>query len=163
MPRKASIDTMPISVRLPKKWIDHLGRSELGVSEEIRRRIERTLEQDEFDPHTRELCDDIMSMAEEINHYSVGEADWHANIKSHEAVKVAIGAWLDMIKPPDPDGVALADLPGPKDPETLGRATAKFRLKAKRYFSDRPEARERSDALTRRSHKLVRANKGKPL
>jgi hypothetical protein len=124
------------AVVLPPEVLDRLRQSERGVSEEIRRRIALTLEQDAIDPATRELLAAVTWIAGELHRQS--RASWHAFPKAHEALSVAIQTWLEMVKPKEPGGAAN-DLLSPDDPPTLGRSIARHyqRFKAEMEKTDR--------------------------
>jgi hypothetical protein len=101
-----------------------------SLGEEIRQRLERSLNDDAIDPKTRELGTDVMWLASEINHQSGDQAPWHAHDRAHEALATALLTWLELIKPAT--SAAVRELFGPNDPQTLGRVTARHlqRLKA---------------------------------
>jgi hypothetical protein len=100
---------------------ERLSSSELGLSEEIRQRIDRTLYEDQFDSQTRELAVDIMQIADMVKDTKVA---WHENPRAFEAFSVAVAEWLKVIEPKWRGGAA-DDLLGPMDPGTLGLTIAR--------------------------------------
>jgi hypothetical protein len=90
---------------------------------EIRRRIDRTLDEETFDQQTRELADSIMWMADEVSR-QVG-SPWHSTKKGRHAVAVAIQQFMQATAPLE--GTS-EDLFGPDDPPTLGRTIARHFL-----------------------------------
>jgi hypothetical protein len=106
---------------------DQLKESERGLSEEIRERIERTLEWDTHDEPTRELAADIMGIAHELNRQT-GVA-WHTNSVAHDALAAAVQLLLENTKPPA-GSAAVSDL-FVGDPRTRGRSVAQFYLRIK--------------------------------
>ena len=100
---------------------ERLSKSEVGVSEEIRQRVERTFHEDNFDLQTRELAGAVMWMADQVQRDT--NVPWHDNPRAHEALSEAIVTWLGMIRPAWRG--AVSDLFGPDDPQTLGRAIAR--------------------------------------
>src|SRR5262245_4422164 len=74
--------------------------SGLSLGEEIRRRLERTLDEDAQDVKTRELVDDIRRLAVMVFAHTHAKHRWHAHPKSHEALTEAVATWLEGLKPP---------------------------------------------------------------
>lgn len=110
------------AVVLPPDVLEQLRRSERGVSEEVRRRVDRTLDEDAFDEQTRALGDAIMWIADEVSR-QVGHP-WHVTVKGRQAVAVAIQHFLEASIPPT-ESLAVELLFGPDDPPTLGRTIAR--------------------------------------
>lgn len=125
MPRKSGKRDARIQtgLRLEPEVLDQLRKSSLGVSEEIRRRIDLTLAADVYDEPTRELAADIMAIAHEISQQAGLGSSWHNNRKANEALAAALQTWLEGLKPMPSGGVS--DLFGPDDPATLGRTIAR--------------------------------------
>jgi plasmid stability protein len=109
-----------------------------SIAEEIRKRINITLENEKIDPATQELATDIMQLAEWISREK--RFSWHSHPKAHEAFVEAIKEWLAELKPKRNDPVALpSDLMwGNDDPSTLGRSIARHyrRFKTEMEKSD---------------------------
>jgi hypothetical protein len=110
------------AVVLPADVLDHLRKSERGVSEEIRTRVALTLKQDAIDPVTRELCQVVADTAATIiQNFGVS---WHSNPKAHAVFVTALAEHLAGYKPGPSGGVT--DLLGPDDPpETIGKMLAR--------------------------------------
>jgi hypothetical protein len=100
---------------------DQLRQSAIGLSEEIRQRVDRTLYEDQFDAQTREFAVDIMHIADMVKDTGV---TWHQNPKAFEAFSIAVAEWLKVIEPKWVGGAA-DDLLGPVDPGTLGVTIAR--------------------------------------
>src|SRR5258707_11264059 len=71
-----------------------------SVSEEIRRRLDRSIDEDQFDFKSREIGNDVMWIAS-----MVLQKIWVRPVSSndprmHEALSIAITAWLELNKPP---------------------------------------------------------------
>jgi hypothetical protein len=105
-----------LPVALPADLRDQLeaaaGVAGHSVAEEIRRRIARTIGADAYDEPTRELADDIMRMAAEVE-LETGAA-WHSHAGSHAAFRQAILSRLSRLKP---EGfTAFGERPHQSDP-----------------------------------------------
>jgi hypothetical protein len=103
--------------------LDKLRKGSGGVSEEIRRRIDRTLFEDGYSQATRSLADAAMWIADEIDR-QVG-APWHTSRNGHLAVATALQTWLVELCAPDAASDPTQDSFGPDDPGTLGRSVAR--------------------------------------
>jgi hypothetical protein len=131
--------------------IDPVSRAELesaastagrSVAEEVRRRLAKSFLDERYNATTRELADDVMWMADEIDRLSNSASveiwstrrprlvSWADNPNAHAAFAAALRTWLEIIGPKP--SVGASALFGPGDPETLGRAVAQGyrRLKA---------------------------------
>jgi hypothetical protein len=97
--------------------LEQLRSSERGVSEEVRRRVALTFEQDAIDPVTRELRDGLLNIAALLR--SDFAADWHALPWAHKAFAAAIVQRLAEYAPPERPNLAVDALFDP--PETIGR------------------------------------------
>jgi hypothetical protein len=110
------------AVVLPPDVLDQLRRSELGVSEEIRRRVALTLEDDAYDAPTRELVRGIMRLAAEVER-ETGCA-WHDHSGAHLAFRQAILSRLARLKPKQ-GPITFGERPhqtGPgDDPQIIGQ------------------------------------------
>jgi len=131
---------------------ERLKRSDAGVSEEIRRRVERTfIEDDAADAQTRELASDVIALVKDIR--ALAGSDWHRHPDVHQAVVEAVKTWLEGIAPPEMKSRgAEHDLFGfltGDDPLTIGRTVARQRL-AKR---PRPHTMTNLGNLIRRMKK----------
>jgi hypothetical protein len=121
MGKKRGVHT---AVVLPPEVLDQLRKSERAVSEEIRRRIARTFEQDAADPVMRELCNGISRIADKLRQ-DFG-ADWHASPRAHQAFVAAVAQRIAQYTPPTgTESAARSDLVGTvgvdDPPETIGR------------------------------------------
>lgn len=127
-----------MGVALPDYLRDKLAAcsraADRSIAEEIRRRLERSFEIDARDELTRDLVSAAIWIAADISS-QVG-APWHATQKGRQAVATGIRHYVETAAPPVRSG-AVEDLFGPDDPETLGRASA-------RYYQ-RIEARKKAD------------------
>lgn len=115
------------AVVLSQETIDRLKQSERGLSEEIRRRVNQSLNDDAYDPQTRDLGAAVMWLADQLRQHT--GAPWHATSKGHEALDEALRTYLSTLKQP-PES-AFSDLFGPDDPQTLGRAIARHYVRFK--------------------------------
>jgi hypothetical protein len=99
--------------------------SGVSLSEEVRRRLVRTLQEDARDQNLRSLIDDIAGVIE-ILKFKTG-TDWHSDAATHAAFRAAILALVGERKPDGfphfsaphellGGGVSVGD-----DPETIGR------------------------------------------
>jgi hypothetical protein len=96
--KQERVDTLQIAVRLPREMHDQLRQGDLGnVSEEIRRRIERTLQQDAIDPITRELVTGIVNLAADAQAF-LGAA-WHSSQAVQEVFAAAVALRVAAYKP----------------------------------------------------------------
>jgi hypothetical protein len=115
---------------------DRLRQSPIGLSEEIRRRVNRTFIEDQFDAQTRELADDIMELARlvqvQIASTPGSQPPWHANPGAYQALTVAMATWM-KINEPKWAGGAADDLAGPLEPNTWGVTLATTYRQVKEY------------------------------
>jgi hypothetical protein len=95
-PRDESIQT---AVRIPREMHERLKKSELGVSEEIRRRVEQSFEADAYDRQTREFATVVQDAAREVE-IELGRA-WHQDGGAHRTYRRAILRVLSKWRPPD--------------------------------------------------------------
>jgi hypothetical protein len=79
-----------------------------SLGEEIRQRLERTIEQDAIDPVTRELLAGIVNLAAAVQ-TDIG-ATWHAHQEVHAVFAAAIAQRLAALKPvhKSPEGAFIA-------------------------------------------------------
>jgi hypothetical protein len=113
------------AIRLPGAMHERLKQSAAGVSEEIRRRVERTFaEDDAADAQTRELASDVVWLANKMSGLGVS---WQQNERAHSALAAAIAAWLDLNKPKVSGRVpGVTDLFAEQlDPQTVGSMLAR--------------------------------------
>jgi hypothetical protein len=94
------VESVPTAIRLPREMHDRLRQSELGVSEEIRRRVERTFAEDALDPVTRELLAGITDLAAGVR-TDLG-APWHAYGEVLNVFAAAVAQHLSDYKPLSP-------------------------------------------------------------
>jgi hypothetical protein len=100
-------------------------KSDRSIADEIRNRIERTIDQDLFDPATRKLGLAIMELARGIQENS--GCRWYEQPKAHEALAEGVATLLDGLKPPA--SAPTEDQWGPDDPRTVGRLLARSTLR----------------------------------
>ena len=128
-----------ISIALDAETRDELEERAIAVgrsiADEIRRRIERTLYEDKFDPETRDLAFDIMTLAAEVEH--LNGIPWHKHPKAHQALAEAVMTWLDGLTPKDPQfSESFAATLFRDDPRTVGRTLARsLRLRKQADFT----------------------------
>jgi hypothetical protein len=84
-------------VRLPKTVFERLKESELGVSGDMRRRLDWTFDLEPVDEPTQALLTRIARMAEEVQ-LETG-ADWHDHPGAFAAFRQAILSSLARLKP----------------------------------------------------------------
>jgi hypothetical protein len=109
------------------------GGSGKSLADEIRTRVERTFEQDAIDEESRELAGDIMRIADQINRDTL--SSWRWKPRAREALAAALQTYLAMTEPP-PEGPPIATTSDlfdafADDPQTLGRAVARYYLSLK--------------------------------
>jgi hypothetical protein len=108
-------------LRLEAEILDRLRSGKLGLSDEIRDRLQRTFKEDEFDPVVREVRDVVVEVARLID----GDygRPWHQSPRGHRAFMVALAAVLGEFEPEVSVGASElmeADL----EPESIGRVRA---------------------------------------
>jgi hypothetical protein len=118
--RKRGIHT---AVVLEPEVLERLRTSKEGVSFEIRERIRRTLEQEEFEAPSRALANAAMVLADEISRQS--GTPWHATRKGRQAIVAAFQQLVEEL--PEPQTNSPEDK-FTDDPATLGRAIARLHL-----------------------------------
>jgi hypothetical protein len=136
--KKGKSPTVQTAVRLPRDMHERLKQSEAGVSEEIRRCVQRAFDMDALDPDTRELAADMLELAELVRFDVAG--NWNSHPGAHAAFRAAVIALIDERKPKGaPIFGAARDLLGAgisksDDPDTIGRALVRHyhRVKAER-------------------------------
>jgi hypothetical protein len=116
-------ETIQTALRLPVEMHEKLKQSELGVSEEIRGRLDYSFFLDGHDSDTRSLANAVLWMARQIQH-DTGIA-WHENAKASEALSVAFQTYLALTAQPPFKGPSIPDEKFVDDPATLGRAVAR--------------------------------------
>jgi hypothetical protein len=97
------------AVRLPREMHDRLRGSDLGVSEEIRRRVEQSFGWEGFDAPTRMLLMRVGRLAF-LMPPQTGHA-WHAHAGAHEVFRQAIAHLLARAAPPGEPMLDPAELP----------------------------------------------------
>jgi hypothetical protein len=107
-------------------------KSDRSIADEIRNRIERTIDQDVFDPATRKLGLAIMELAHGIQENS--GCRWYEQPKAHEALAEGVTTLIEGLKPP----ATAEDQWGPDDPRTVGRLLARSTLR-RREEAERDE------------------------
>jgi hypothetical protein len=80
------------ALRIHEQHFELLKNSPLGLSEEARRRIERSFLEDQIEPHTREVAAAIVRLAEAVKD-RVG-AEWHVHPRAFEAFIAAVSSRL---------------------------------------------------------------------
>jgi hypothetical protein len=117
-------DTVQTAVRLPREMLEKLRQSSDGVSEEIRTRLARTLEED-ADPPTRALVVAIDKLAVLVR-LQTGH-DWYSHPAAHRVFKQMIVSRLVHLKPSGEAVFGSDELPpmasrlvASDDPETMG-------------------------------------------
>jgi hypothetical protein len=114
-----------LTVALPPETRIHLtetaraeGRS---IAEEVRQRLNKTIEWDKLDPVTVELIEGLERIATLLR--TDFGAEWHDNPRAHEAFVTAVNQRLGAYAPPPEQlRTAASELFGPLDPpETVGR------------------------------------------
>jgi len=126
--RERGRETVQTAVRLPREMHEKLKQSPVGVSEEIRQRLERSLNDDAIDPETRELAAAVINLAEKIR--PLAGSAWHQHRHVRAALTEAISTWMQGIQP-DTIADATHDLLGfwkADDPQTVGRTIARQEL-----------------------------------
>lgn len=98
--KQARSDMFQTAVRLPREMHERLKQSEHGLSEEIRRRVERSFEEEAYDVKTRELAALVAKLAAEVER-ETGSA-WHTHAGAHRLLRRAILALLARLKPEGP-------------------------------------------------------------
>jgi hypothetical protein len=137
-----------------------------SLSEEIRRRLDRSIGEDQFDFMSREIGNDVMWIAsmllQKIGWGPRLATTWDNDPRMHEALSIAITAWLEAKKPvPRPDSGAGDDL---FDPKTLGLAAANnyAMLKAERQRLGADLVEFLDNAAMQSKHMMTTKKKGKP-
>ena len=121
----------------------------VSIAEEIRRRLERSFENDARDDSTQALVSAAIWIARDITAQGAG-AYWHATQKGRQAVAAGIRLYIEMMLPAVQAGRG-EDLFGPDDPETLGRASARHYWQMKKYEDeDPPITSEEADRMLER-------------
>ena len=112
-----------------------------SVSEEIRRRLDRSIAEDQFDFMSQEIGNYVKWIAsmllQDIGWGPRPAWTWDNDARMHEALRIALAAWLESKKPPPPSPDSqVPDF----DPKTLGLAAANnYRmLKAERQRLESP-------------------------
>src|SRR5262245_47456441 len=118
-----------LKVSLPDDLRDRIEKasaaSGLSLGEEIRRRIERSLDEEQaFDRQTLELAEDIKVRARKVQQQS--EYPWYGHPKSREALAHAVAIWLSKeIKPSTAESASYGPWLDVDDPGTVGRTLAR--------------------------------------
>jgi hypothetical protein len=132
-------------LRLEAEILDRLRSGKLGLSDEIRDRLERTFREDGLDPVTRELCAIITELAGQLGH-DYGRP-WHQSLNTFRAFNVALGAVLGEFVP---DAVPGEPEP-PMQPESVGH----LRVQDMRRWHSYPHLEA---AAKRKAERLARAS-----
>src|SRR5262249_34915640 len=124
LPRKKGSEPARVhtGVRLDAAIFERLSKSKLGLSEEIRQRVERTFREDYLDAVTRELRDGLAEIAALI--HADFQTEWHTSPRAHKAFAAASAQRVAAYEPTEArsGGVGVSDLFGQSDaPETVGR------------------------------------------
>jgi hypothetical protein len=93
-------ETVQTAVRLPVEMHEQLRQSSGsgGVSEEIRRRLQRSFDDDAVDPVTREVATAIVHLAADVQR-DYG-ASWYGYEETHNIFVAAVAVHLAEYKPP---------------------------------------------------------------
>jgi hypothetical protein len=105
-------------LRLEAEILDRLRSGKLGLSDEIRDRLERTFREDGLDPNIRELCDALLNLAERVR---TDFGDWHSSPSAHKAFVAAVTQRLAGYAPPPTPAS-----PGPPGASDLFAANAEM-------------------------------------
>lgn len=103
-------------LRLEAEILDRLRGGKLGLSDEIRDRLERTFQEDAIDPVTRELCAMVVDLGRQL--WVDYERQWHQSHRAYRAFRAGLKDLLDQFEP-----VAAPDEPAPlgnPQPQTIG-------------------------------------------
>jgi hypothetical protein len=164
---KERVETVQTAVRLPREMHDRLRESDLGVSEEIRRRVEQSFSWEGFDAPTRTLLMRIgrlvFLMPPETGH------TWHAHAGAHEVFRQTMGLLLARAKPPGDPVLEPAALPPDRPVASTDLAAMAAGLEAV-VSLDRPSPQGfeqlelwlRAAASGRSSHESPRADTPRP-
>jgi hypothetical protein len=107
--KPAPFPTEQVTVRLPKRWLDHFRRGR-GVSKEIQERLAGSFHFDQTEPNFRKLVFQIERLAMDIER-SVGAA-WHADAKAYDIFLETLRLVLmDLPKPTEQKSTIKADPP----------------------------------------------------
>jgi hypothetical protein len=139
------------AVRLPHQMNERLKQSPLGVSDEIRKRLERTFWDDQFDAHTRLLMAEIGRLAELVKLDT--NADWHSHAAANHAFRQAVVSLLAHFGQPSgepvfaPDELPERRLVTSDNPTTIGIGLAAIAYHNRPLAND--ERREVEDRNTK--------------
>jgi hypothetical protein len=138
------------AVVLPRDVLEQLRRSERGVSEEIRRRIALTFEQDSIDPVTRELRDGLVDIAKLLRQdYAV---EWYTWPPAYQAFAAAMAKRIAEYAPPPgilASAGATKDMLREESPETIGRMRERDDRRAHAYKHLAEAQKRRSAGFTK--------------
>jgi hypothetical protein len=109
--KKPRSDTVQTAVRLPRDMLERLRQSERGVSEEIRERLARSLDEDGIDVETRKLMAAIETLSVLVRLQT--KHDWHRHPAANRVFRHAITARLARLKPEGEAVFGPDDLPAP--------------------------------------------------
>jgi hypothetical protein len=149
-------------VRLDAAIFERLSKSKLGLSEEIRQRVERTFNEDDLDAVTRELRDGLVNIAALIR--ADFGTEWHSYPRAYEAFLAAVVQRLENYAPPPPPQIStpgvsgLGSTLGPNDPpETIGRIRENDDRRTKTYPHLTAASQARTRMLAARMARHVRS------
>jgi len=132
------------AVVLPPDVLEQLRKSERGVSEEIRERINRTFSDDAIDPVTRELRDGLVNIAARLRG-DFGE-EWHASPRVFREFAAAVAQRLSAYEPP---ATAPTDIPdsvaGVVPPDEWAGWLGKVRERDDQAAHDYPQLKKAQD------------------
>jgi hypothetical protein len=155
-----------LTVALPPEVRIHLDAAakagDRSIAEEVRRRLDKTIQSDRRDPVTTELIEGLEHIAALLR--LDFDREWYENARAHEAFVTALNQRLAGYAPPPLEGSAAVDLGlvGPTDPpETIGRMRERDdqRLSGYRYLHETQERATRRRMA--RFAKSIKAKKGK--
>jgi hypothetical protein len=111
-------------LRLEAEILDRLRGGKLGLSDEIRDRLQRTFREDELDPVVREVRDLVVELSK-LAEFDYGRP-WHRSARGHQEFMIALAAVLALYEPMREPGPPVAsDLMEPDlDPASLGQIRA---------------------------------------
>jgi hypothetical protein len=135
------------ALRIHERHHELLKNSPLGLSEEARRRIERTFVEDQIDPHTREIAAAVVRLAEAVKQ-RVG-TEWHAHPRSYEVFATALSSRLAKYRPVKAPETAGLLIDSADDAPTIGRMLERDDLRSQLIQSEKKtgEAGRTTDPL----------------
>jgi hypothetical protein len=132
---------------------DRLKQSPDGVSEEIRRRLERSFEaEDKHDPQTREFAEDIVELTAQL--HDQAKVAWHQHPEVHAALMAAVALYLESLAP-KPEGV-----PPPIRGFKPGHGGSVGNMLATNFIHNRTAEKKRQAEIEQLEARLAQLKKG---